>query len=133
MSEWKKYEGTDEQIAEMLDAEHGFTYLDKYQAEGSIMRFADFFDKTHLRNHLETWEVTHYLICNPHPLADMIAWQCGTGQPVWIKICNYDWKSLGMEYQCSWDNDDFTIFETTKPNWNIPGAEYRFTPFGEEK
>lgn len=34
MSEWKKYEGTDEQIEEMLNAEHGFIYLDKYQVEG---------------------------------------------------------------------------------------------------
>ena len=116
MSEWKKYEGTEEQIAEMLDAEHGFTYLDKYQAEGSIMHFADFFDKTHLRNHLETWEVTHYLICNPHPLADMIERWARTGQTVYIRWAVRKNRSLLSHV-------------TTTPDWDIPGAEYSFTPF----
>ena len=27
MTEWRKYEGTDEQIAEMLNSEHGFIAL----------------------------------------------------------------------------------------------------------
>ena len=126
MSEWKKYTGTDEQIGEMRDAYHGFIYLDKYQVEGSIMCFADFFDKAHLRGHLETWEVTHYLICNPHPLADMIERQCRTGQPVWIKTF------IEMPY-AGLPTLDEQIQVTTSPNWNIPGAEYSFTSFEEEK
>lgn len=125
MSEWKKYEGTDEQIAEMLTAEHGFIYLDKYQAEGSIMHFADFFDKTHLRNHLETWEVTHYLICNPHPLADMIERWARTGQPVLIKTF-VEMSYAGLPIL------DERIQVTNKPDWNIPSAEYSFWLFGEE-
>lgn len=133
MSEWKKYEGTDEQIAEMLNAKHGFIYLDKYQAEGSIMHFADFFDKTHLRNHLETWEVTHYLICNPHPLADMIERQARTGQPVFIRCADHISIAGKNATLLNVIENGIMTFKTCWPDWNIPFAEYSFEPFGEEK
>ena len=90
------------------------------------MHFADFFDETHLRGHLETWEVTNYLICNPHPLADMIERWARTGQPAWIKTF-IEMPYAGLPIL------DERIQKTNKPDWNIPGAEYSFTPFKDEK
>ena len=116
MTEWKKYEGTYEQIAEMMSAYRGF-----------VLRYADgkeslpyYGDTIPIDEILDNWgEFTHYLICNPHPLADMIIRQAQTGQSVWIYI------TVGSE-----DGDDIEYLRpTNKPDWNIPAAVYSFTPF----
>ena len=62
--------------------------------------------------------VTHYLICNPRPHAKMIKQWAQTGQPVWIREC----RSPGAKTRSF-------VYETYNPDWNIPGAEYSFTPF----
>lgn len=117
MSEWKKYEGTDEQIAEMLDAEHGFII----RSRGIESKIMHKIDRRGLLVHCD-----EYLICNPHPIADMIERQCRTGQPVWIKTF-VEMSYAGLPIL------DERIQKTDKPDWRIPGAEYSFTPFGEEK
>ena len=118
MTEWKKYDGTDEQIAEMMGAEHGFTVRYSDGAESRVFAKDEhefhedmliFFNKS----------VSHYLLCNPHPLADMIIRQAQTGQPVWIK----------EYFKFSVEPTDYKVNRTTTPNWNILGAEYRFAPF----
>ena len=119
MSGWIEYTGTDEQVEEMRNAEHGFVvrYSD---GEESGLR-----DKEHISYNdsldLVFDFVTHYLICNPHPLADMIERQTRTGQPVYI-----DRPHTFREYER-------VRYVTTTPNWDIPGAEYSFTPFEEGK
>lgn len=127
MSEWKKYEGTDEQIAEMLNAEHGFVVKTEFPSifnhvvNTSNIKGLFYTIKTNLACN----RATHYLTCDPHPLADMIKRWAETGQPVWVKGSTYD--PLTAERFFS------EPYETTMPDWNIPGAEYSFTPFGEEK
>ena len=111
MTEWKKYEGTDEQIAEMENAEHGYLVMFNDKEIAGILRGDP--------EEIVLEDEYSYLICNPHPLADMISQQAQTGQPVWVKV--FTSKSL--------IDDSPLIYKTTKPNWNIAGAEYRFTPF----
>ena len=84
MTEWKKYDGTDEQIAEMRP---GFIFKDGNAEEcNKIYTASMFVSNEHIKNHLKNCGVTHYLVTNPHPLADMISQQAQTGQPVWIRI-----------------------------------------------
>ena len=116
MTEWKEYTGSDESICEIADAIHGVLLRYKCGKETLIVTAN------------RTWgvcldDVTHYLICNPHPLADMICQQARTGRPVWVKE-GRDFDRYG--YAHSYHQP------TTTPDWNIPGAEYSFTPFDEE-
>lgn len=136
MTEWVKYTGSDEQIKELWCADAGY-----------LLRFSDKVNDR-IRRAKEAWltvsdfsihckkvtNVTHYLICDPHPLADMICQQACTGQPVWVRVkgtvskehwrCNQLWTvkttAGGVLY---------SYLQTTEPNWDIPGAEYRFTQF----
>ena len=117
MGEWKIYEGTDEQIEEMRNAEHGFIYREMCGYESDITRAVEFSDKYALKMHLFWCEVTHYLICDKHQLPDMIERQVRTGQPVWIRYYDED------------RGDECVTGRTTTPDCNIPGAEYRFDPF----
>lgn len=114
MSEWKKYTGSDKQIAEMCGADNGWIVM--------------FYDSTQSEIHngypgknVNMHAIKGYLLCNPHPLADMICQQARTGQPVWIKV---DRDSCGNKINM--------IYVTTTPDWNIPNAEYSFTEFKEE-
>jgi len=116
MSEWKKFTGSDEQIAEISNSENGYSckYIDGIESRiftGSLRENA-IYDKN----------MTHFLICNPHPLADMIIRQAMTGQPVWVR----DYKDTLLSGEHNYDE-----YVTTTPNWNIPNAEYSFTPFEE--
>lgn len=118
--EWIEYTGSDEQIASMSE---GFIFRDKNGEQCSLIKKGcDFVSHEHLRNYLSGCAAKEYLICQPHPLADMICQQARTGQPVWVK------------YTLEWDRRPDTVETdcTTTPDWNIPGAEYRFTPFEEE-
>lgn len=112
MSEWKIYKGTDEQIEEILYA--GGYIIRTYTGYDSAIRMA-VGKRKDLISELNDDNVTHYLICKKHPLADMICRQAATGQPVWVRY-------LGD-----------VIAVTTTPDWNIPDAEYSFTPFEEGK
>lgn len=126
-AEWIEYTGSDEQNETLFDTPYGFLIKNSnYEVLGPIFSFeavpADFF-------------VSHYLICNPHPNADMICQQARTGQPVWIKVPlknndvpnNYanhpDLVELRLHQDCA-------IFKKAKNiEWNIPGAKYSFEPF----
>lgn len=124
--EWKEYTGSDEQIAEMLTTEKGFI-VDSQQSifkDSTILKMPVY--ETHvtwLKELLADYNVKQYLICNPHPLADMICQQARTGQPVWVRTL---WNESVYGYRY------LTFPPTTTPNWHIPNAEYSFTPFEEE-
>lgn len=124
MTEWKKYEGTDEQIAEIHNSENGFIVRSHDGRESYINHINIHWTSKRIINYLST--ATHYLICNPHPLKDMISRQAQTGQPVWIKI-TIDCEYAGLPIK------DISVQVTTTPDWNIPGAEYSFTPFEDKK
>ena len=112
--EWITYTGSDEQIAELENAKNGFICKNDY---GYI------WDAFYIDWSKCPIGATHYFICNPHPLADMICQQARTGQPVWIKHrTHWDKRINAIQIDC-----------TTTPNWNISGAEYSFTLFEEDK
>lgn len=90
MNDWKKYTGSDDQIDEMCNAVDGYILRlsDGTMTELSIGGpYRD--DATDTYRGLT---ITHYLICNPHPRAEMICQQARTGHPVLIK-----WRWM-MEY-----------------------------------
>jgi len=97
---WRLYTGSDEQIAEMDNAD---SFIIK--ANGV---------ESHVMHHIDERgllvDCDQYLICNRHKYANLIKRWVMTGQPVWVRD--------GMGTYC-----------TTKPDWNIPHAEYSFTPF----
>ncbi len=137
MSEWKEYSGSDEQIEQIKNAPHGFIYRLNGSTISSVV-----FEKSRgifvgewvdckrvvlsiddLRGSLNRKNVTHYFLINPHPLADMICQQARTGQPVWISIA----VDTGIG---ELEKIEYRYLEPTEtPDWNIPNAEYSFTPF----
>lgn len=125
MSEWIKYTGSDEQIAKLSNAKYGVCLRFEHGHKSFVYSLKDI-SKTDGKVTLSN-TVTHYLICNPHPLADMICQQARTGQPVWVSYIK-DLMVLRPGDK-SWRKE---IICTTTPDWNIPGAEYSFTEFKEE-
>jgi len=121
MSEWKEYNGSDEQIAEMMDAKSGVVLRNENLTEYLIN--LHHMDYELAKFAIETRFTCSYLICNPHPHADMICKQARTGQPVWVRI-PVSYKRYGYRY--------LTYGATTTPDWNIPNAQYSFTEFKEE-
>ena len=112
--EWIKYTGSDKQIEEIKTASKGI--LCKLNSdEGKIKQIM-----------LKSWHsldeysdlITEYLICQPHPYADLIKIWADTGCPVWVK------RPIAVLRI-----GEPIVFKTTNPDWNIPGAEYRLTPF----
>lgn len=121
-TEWKEYNGSKEQIAEMESAQYGVLLSSNPQ------EIVDVSDMISLESYLSVHEVTHYLICNPHPLADMICQQARTGQPVWVRIrCSLTSSARIEDCREWWLNNP----PTTAPDWNLK-AEYSFIPFGVE-
>lgn len=104
--EWIKYDGSEKQIEEINNAPHGY------------------------RSRLNKKGETEYLICKQHPYADLIdIWRL-SGCPVYVRITEYELHKHGCrEYQVTYTSNGDTVLVTCKPDWNIPGAEYRLTPF----
>lgn len=146
MTEWKKYTGSTQQIYEMWNAKNGYL-VRSHEGANDRIRYApqrrpDFNEfAQHCR---EAIHVTEYLICNPHPLANMICQQACTGQPVYIQVALRDldfhisrlielfrFADPGMDWRRidHLEPSEKFIFKTKKPCWNIPGAIYSFTPF----
>jgi len=138
MTEWKEYTGSDEQIAEMINAKHGFVCRNNETDSGILsIKYGQLFSdqseypilnamwKGSLKLFIDTNNTTHYLICDPHPYADMICRWARTGQPVWVKTF-IDGSYAGLPIK------DASIYVTNTPDWNIPNAEYSFTTFEVE-
>jgi len=141
MTEWKEYTGSDEQIKEMLSSETGFIV----DSQSSVFRDKAILkypitenNRNWLTSLLDLSGVKKYLICEPHPLADVICKQARTGQPVYIKTnnCKHPVPSKMGDRVLLADSNDMHIGEirtvgvvTTRPDWDIPNAEYSFTPF----
>lgn len=135
MTEWKKYTGSPEQIAEILNAKHGFLCVNTngicsdilINCYNNICLKKNMFGlciSGNLANYLSKEKTKSFLICNPHPNADMICQWAMTGQPVWIK------KPVVYERVDTKQRSDvcYLVNVTCKPDWNIPGAIYSFTP-----
>ncbi len=118
MSEWKEYNGSDDQIQEI------------YNSRGWIVMFFDGVQSdTHIGYpgaNVNMHAIHKYLICNPHPLADMIGQQAKTGQPVWVRTRLDDW-STGRQ------RNFYKLHEPTAcPDWYLIDSEYSFTPFDQK-
>jgi len=123
MSEWVKYTGSDEHIAEIKNSDHGYTLR---RVSGKDVMFLSVEKRPNLDN------VTHYLIWNPHPLADMICQQARTGLPVWMLMTERQYWMMPLgEFEGKTHINGKVMIKTTTPNWNIPNAEYSFTEFKE--
>ena len=127
MSEWIEYTGSNEQIEEMKG---GFLYRTTSGSQSDIALNESNFDSI---DHLKTWMrgATHYLAAKPHQYADLIKIWADTGSPVWVKVTKRnDWVRYidGVYYKPRAMVHEY-LEPTTKPDWNIPGAEYRLTPF----
>jgi hypothetical protein len=113
MTKWKEYTGSDEQIAEI----NGSAAFMLRRADGAVSYVLK---PPFYPNAMDNETTIGYLICNPHPLSDMICQQARTGQTVWVRITR---DSCGNKVNM--------VCETTIPDWNIPSAEYSLTPFEE--
>ena len=101
MAKWTEYTGSDEQIEEMQkpgntfctknvnnEFSGPFVWMDtKNHPDPRLRAFSD------LKKDLQAWNVTHYLICDPHPYADEIKIWADTGCEVWWR--RYQKTTLG--------------------------------------
>ena len=115
MSKWIEYTGSDEQIQELANARTGF-----------IVRWADgklsypYSMQYTVQEIEEAWgKFTHYLICQPHPYADLIKIWADTGCPVYIKP-----KTPGI--LCG------SVVHGSRVDWNHDDFEFSLTPFEDQ-
>lgn len=128
MFEWKEYNGSDEQIAEISNAKHGYILRGGYKP-GTEACFT-YSDKIHdyfvLDGPIKNYNVDYWII-QDDPLREMKVRQAMTGQPVWVKTTCTGYRP------CEFGGDEMyskpLIYSTTNPNWNIQNAEYSFTEF----
>lgn len=130
MTEWIKYTGSPEQIEELEFSftNAGFIFRNSVGAISNVVQGKTPLASNFIKNHFEQyWQVKEYLICNPHPNADMICQQARTGQPVWIKK-----PVVYVRVDTQQQSDVCYLIEVTcNPDWRIPGAQYSFTPFDD--
>ena len=125
--EWIEYTGSGRQIEE-INASESFL-LKRKDGEISFILHPPF-----ELNEMDSETTAEYLICQPHPYADLIKIWADTGCHVWVKPRNKPRSFRISDYENNPDakllvGESGVIIVTTKPDWNIPGAEYRLTPF----
>lgn len=145
MSEWIKYTGSDEQIAEIVASRNGvkLRYVNGNESSLMIRPATEWQDHSHVQDCIKDNLIDYYLICNPHPLADMICQQARTGQEVWVLE-----PVVGTEEHPLWprllaagisrenvgtvitENGIFCQYSTHTPYWHIPDTQYSFTRIG---
>ena len=144
MSEWKEYTGSHEQLDEMRQSAHGFVArnassvssimsvkLNQLFLSGQKDPYLPELFGNKVSEFLNYNNTTHYLICNPHQLADMICQQARTGQPVYIRLKGFE-RFSPVLYDKYWFVNGYSVVQSTTPNWNIPKAEYSFSPFEKD-
>lgn len=112
-STWIEYRGSREQIDEMGNSENGFLLQSSDGRYNDRMLFS--------LESINFNDVTHYLICKPHPLIDMICQWALTGQPVYyqLKQARSSWAtgaccSIGEYYN---EDDHPPFFNTMSYNY----------------
>lgn len=120
MSEWIEYTGSDEQITEIEQAysKHGFMFTDTNGRLSGVIHGDKPLPYKFVKEHEGIWGINKYLICQRHTCAKLIKIWADTGCPVWVK------RPIAVLRI-----GEPIVFKTTNPDWNIPGAEYRLTPF----
>ena len=139
MSEWKKYNGSDEQIEEIRNAKNGFTF--RYITAAGLMQSRVYTDINELQRFFRCDEIAEYIICTPYPNEGMICQQARTGQEVYVlepilvpnRTSDTDF-SIHETYSKKGklfirEDGYWLLYITNAPNWYIPGAKYSFTEF----
>lgn len=136
MSEWQTFTGSPEQFLALSEARRGV--IVKGMCEPVPMT-----DLQELTAYFRKHGTFEFLICNPNPLEDMICQQARTGQPVYVlepTILSNPAPGIDFSVHQTHSNkgklairkDGYWLsYATEKPNWYIPGAKYRLTPFDE--
>ena len=124
-SEWIEYTGSGRQIEE-INASESFL-LKRKDGEISFILHPPFEP-----NEMDSETIAEYLICQPHPYADLIKIWADTGCPVWVRPTKpYEFGISDYENHPTTklmvDHKGVYLI-TTAPDWNIPG-EYSLTPF----
>jgi len=122
--EWKKYTGSDEQIAEIEFACSDQNGVVLKLSNGKQSRIFDYDDTCNV----VSYSFTHYLICQPHPYADMICQWTRTGQPVYWRIKGTKCPPESDGITCGIAGDLTLIAEVIDSDQ----YEVSFTPFEEE-
>ena len=127
MANWIEYTGSDEQIREIKANTHGYMVR-------NIPPITGFIFSPRIRYDFELSgrsEVKfEYLICQPHPYADLIKIWARTGCEVYIRITYQGSKDEFPELaEHIISVEHIETYCTNEPDWNIPGAEYSLTPF----
>lgn len=135
MSEWIEYTGSDEQIRQIKAAKNGFMVRGDFYPKVDDLIFNGF--NVVSKAIFDTCS-THFLLCQPHPYADLIKIWADTGCPVYIKLPE---KLIGSSFQEYWDETKIYNFVTATyppvvvtatPDWNIPDAKYSLTLFEDQ-
>jgi len=118
-TDWIEYTGSDEQIAEIKNAKHGYVLksnagTEKMHTEIFTSDIVDYLDAT-----------SYYWIIPADPLRQMKIRQSMTGQPVWVRV-----PTIAERLDTGARTDLYYSYDCTcNPIWNIPNAEYSFTPW----
>lgn len=137
--EWKKFTGSDEQIAELESAEKGYIlrcfYSDGDETYETPIMFGGIYDDEDSETFTSKIVVAYWIIPDD-PLREMKIRQAMTGQLVYI-----DLRKCIYPYQADPDDSVLSVIKegraveigisTCNPKWNIPNAEYSFTAFEE--
>jgi len=117
--EWIEYTGSEDQVKEINESKC-FLLKRKDGAVSFVLH------PPLVMNEIDDEVTTHYLIGQPHPYDDLIKIWADTGCPVWVRSNNLCYEDNNSNV---WERFGLYVTSTTRPNWNIPGAEYRLTPF----
>jgi len=134
MSEWQTFTGSPEQFLALAEVRHGV--IVKGMSEPVPIT-----DLQELTAYFRKHGTLEFLICNPHPLEDMICQQARTGQEVWVlePFVFADDISVRVIVELMHrenvgtailENGIFCQYSTRTPYWHIPDAQYSFTRFG---
>ena len=115
---WQFYTGSDEQIAEIKSATNGVAIRTKEFREYIMTEHQSELD-------IEQY-ITAYWIIPDDPLREMKVRWAMTGQPVWVRTPEQNLKVTSQGISCIG-----RTYVTTTPDWNIPNANYSFSPFQE--
>ena len=134
--EWIEYTGGDEQLTELLTTDSKFMIDNEWSVFHKPTRLNLPVTEDNLNwlaGLLCDTKVKKYLICQPHPYADLIKIWADTGCPVWVRPTKpYEFKIsdyLNHPTTRLMVDGKGVYLITTTPYWNIPGAEYSLTPF----
>ena len=116
MANWIEYTGSAAQIEALALAKTmvRVRYANRQEVNWSCTLFRS---ESNARDILQ--DAIAYLISEPHPYADIIKIWADTGCEVYVRE-PIDYAMTG---------DMYKEYVTDQPNWNIPNAIFRLTPF----